>query len=265
MKIDAFVLAGAKNNGRLREISDVNEEALIPIHGRPMLQYVLDALQSSNMIGEIAVGGPEELRPFLPDAVTLVPAQGSFSENVQVGAEYYRDKERTLLVTSDIPFLHKEAVEDFLQRCADHQADVYYPIVSKEANDQRFPGVTRTYFTIREGVFTGGNMLLIHPQTIIDCAGTVQQVVELRKKPLKMFQLLGPLFILRFLFRRLSLPDVEKRVQAIFGVNGKGIISPYPEIGTDVDKPSDWHLACRELSAATAKEAEGGSCAGTNG
>ena len=45
MRIDAVVLAGAKNDGKLQQADPAEYEALIDIHGRVMLDYVLAALR----------------------------------------------------------------------------------------------------------------------------------------------------------------------------------------------------------------------------
>ena len=44
MLVDAVVLAGQANQGALRDVSSATNEALIEVAGRPMLQYVIDAL-----------------------------------------------------------------------------------------------------------------------------------------------------------------------------------------------------------------------------
>ncbi len=256
MKIDAIVLAGSENKGKLTEISSCRYEALIPIHGRSMISYVIAALRTSEKVGNIAVVGPGELRSSLAEDIALVPSADSFSDNIQRGVGHFSHRERVLLVTSDIPLLHREALEDFLQRCGDFSKDIYYPIVSREANERRFPGVPRTYVRTKDGVFTGGNIMLVSPAAVRECKDTVERIVALRKKPWILFRMLGFWFIVRFVFRRAALREFERRVEEILDVKASAVVSPYPEIGTDVDKPADWALACRELApAADQKEA----------
>jgi hypothetical protein len=45
----------------------------------------------------------------------------------------------------------------------------------------------------------------------------------------------------------LSLENAEKAVSKMVGVKGTAIVSPYPEIGIDVDKYSDLELARKLL------------------
>jgi hypothetical protein len=64
----------------------------------------------------------------------------------------------------------------------------------------------------------------------------IAQMVENRKKPLAMAQVLGLKIILKYLLKRLCIEDVEKRVEKVLGMRGLAVITPYPEIGFDVDK-----------------------------
>jgi hypothetical protein len=57
------------------------------------------------------------------------------------------------------------------------------------------------------------------------------------------------MFLLRLLVGRLSVADAAARGGAILGCRVAVYASPHPEIGFDVDKPSDLELAERLLSA----------------
>jgi 2-phospho-L-lactate guanylyltransferase (CobY/MobA/RfbA family) len=43
--------------------------------------------------------------------------------------------------------------------------------------------------------------------------------------------------------KNLRLTELEKKVSEMWGLEGAVIICPWPEIGIDVDKPSDLQLA----------------------
>lgn len=249
MKVDAIVLAGAPNTGRLQEVSTEAYEAVIPVGGKPIVTYVIEALRSTPRIKEVVVVGPPVLEKLLPVGVRLIESGSTLTENIMRGAEALKNSPKVLVVTSDIPFIHKEAIEDFLDRCAELEADLYYPIISKEANEQVYPGCVRTYVSLKEGTFTGGNMVLATPQVLFNSKALVEKVVVLRKKPWRLAKLLGISFVLKLFLHRLSLAELEKRASDLLGVRGVAVISPYPEIGTDVDKPSDLELAERLIGA----------------
>lgn len=248
MKVDAVVLAGAPNTGQLQEADAAKWEAAIPIHGKLMVNYVIEALQNSSHVARVVVVGPAEIQAELPPQATFVESGSSLQENVLLALDHLEQKNNVLLVTSDIPMVHPEAIDDFLERCAELSGDVYYPLISKEANEQMYPESRRTYFTLKEGCFTGGNLILASPEAINNSRWMMNEVFSQRKKPWKLVRMLGFVFILKFLSKRLSMGELEKRASSILGYKGVFIITPYPELGTDVDKPSDLELAKQELS-----------------
>ena len=255
MKVDAVVLAGAPNRGQLQEARAEKWEAEIPIHGKPMVNYVIEALQSSSRIADIIVVAPEEIKGLLSPQVRWLQSGESLAENVFRAMDALDKKNKVLFVTSDIPFIHAEAIDDFIDRCVELTGEIYYPLVSREANEQLYPETVRTYFTVKEGVFTGGNILLAQPQAVINSRWIIDEVVARRKKPWKLVQMLGFFFILKFITKQLTLGELERRASEILGHRGIAIISPYPELSTDVDKPSDLLLAETTIAAVQDKEA----------
>lgn len=247
--MDVIVLAGAKNNGALRESSDSLYEATIPVNGKPLLDYVVRPLVQVNDVERIVVVGPEEgLSSDLRGIIwRVVPSGQTMVENLRRGLEALAPRGKVLVATADIPLLTPAAVEDFLDRCRKRDADVYYPIVARAPIEARFPGVKRTYAALREGVFTGGDIILLAPEIVERHLGTIEQAVALRKKPLQMARLLGLRYLLKLLMGRLSIAEIEGRVEKKLHFKGVAIITPHAEIGIDVDKPSDLDLVRHEL------------------
>lgn len=249
MLVDAIVLAGAPNTGKLQMCSDAAYEAEIDINGRTMVDYVLIALRQSSHIGRIMLVGPAQLREQIsaPD-VELALAGESMIENISIGIEQLQPKGKVLLITSDIPMITAAAIDDFLQLCSAHSADIYYPVVTREANEHKYPGVHRTYVHVTEGVFTGGNLVLLEPAVLYQGYKVLAQAIDMRKKPWQLARLLGPSFLCKLMAKKLSIKEIEQQVSVALGYQGRAIFSSYPEIGIDVDKPSDLDIARRELA-----------------
>lgn len=241
--VNVVVLGASPNSGPLKEISSAPAEALIKIGSKPMIRYVLEALLATSAIDNIVLVGPVvEFEPMSSDRVKVTPGGETAIESLIRGVESLPSNGPVLIVTCDIPLLTPEAIDNFLKQCQQEQADVYYPVIPRELVENRFPGVKRTYVNFREGTFTGGNIFLINPQIIAPCAQKGQEMVDLRKSPFKLAKLLGLPFIAKFLTKTLSLPEVERKVSNLLHIRGKVIVTGYPEIGVDVDKPSDFHL-----------------------
>ncbi len=248
--MDAIILAGAPNSGPLREISPAQYEAEIRIAGKPMLDYVLAALQQVPAIDRIVVVGAETaLSPELRGGpVTVISPGQSLIDSLTNGLNAISGDQPVLVSTSDIPLLTREAVEDFLDRCRKLDADIYYSCVAKELNEAKYPGVRRTYVKLAEGTFTGGNLALIRPRAARQSQALLQKAASLRKKPWQLCQMLGWNYLIKLVTGRLSIPEIEERVSRMLQLKVVGVVSPYPEVGIDVDKPSDLKLAAKVLS-----------------
>ncbi|CCO08604.1 NTP transferase domain-containing protein [Desulforamulus hydrothermalis] len=243
--IDALVLAGSPNTGALHGVSREPYEALIKIGPRRMINYVLNALQQSGQVGRIMVVGPAAVKEVLPPQVQWTAAGQSLTENIQRGCSQMNRP--FLLVTSDIPLLTGEAVTGFVSLCGDRSLDFYFPLVPKEMITARFPGAKRTYIRFREGIFTGGNLFWVNPRVVDGCLGLARELVQLRKQPLALARRVGFSLLCKLLLRRLTLAEAEARAGRLLGIKGRAVICPYPEVGMDVDKPSDLQLVCRVL------------------
>lgn len=242
MTVDAIVLAGALNKQPLSSVSDELLEALIPVAGRPMIQWVLDALRESRSVGRVAIVGPsKELRSRVTgDDLMFVDSGDTILNNVKRGISEVQSSQRVLVVTGDIPLLTAEAVDDFVSRCTDDSVQLYYSIVRRDVIASAFEDVSRTYVTIKDGTFTGGNIFLVSSDIFDKYGDVIDRAISLRKKPLELGMLLGLRCIVKYLFRQLSVSDIEQRVYKVLGLRGRAIVSDYPGVGVDVDKPKDY-------------------------
>lgn len=253
--IDALVLAGSKNSGPLQSCSDASYEALIKIGPKVMVNYVINALINSGRVDRVIVVGPPELAGVLPPGIMLVESGQTLMENIKRGSALLT--RHFLLVTSDIPLLNPGAVDGFIHLCGDLSADLYFPLVPREAMEEKFPNVKRTYVRFKEGVFTGGNTFLVNPRVVGKCMTVGQELVNLRKSPLSLARRVGIPLLLKMLLRVLSLAEAQNKASLLLGITGRAIICPHPEIGLDVDKPSDLRLVRQRLGF-TSQRATGG-------
>jgi len=244
-RMNAIVLAGDSKKGFVRE--GVDNKALLPINGKPMVEYVVDALQDVPMIEKISITGPVGLlKQHLGDKVDFyMESRESLFENVKAGMEPFANDNAVLLVTSDIPMVTGGMITDFIQRCIRQGGDFCYPIVEKRLNEERFPDVERTYVRLREGTYTGGNIIYMNPDVVATCEEFARKLIEFRKQPWKTSRLLGLKFLVGLLLGFLSIPKVEERFYKLLDIQASAIITPFPEIGNDVDKPSDIEMVMR--------------------
>ena len=64
-----------------------------------------------------------------------------------------------------------------------------------------------------------------------------------RKNPIKLISLLGPGTVYKFLRKKATIPYLEERFSSLVDLKSRAVISDYPAISFDVDKPSDLEQA----------------------
>ncbi len=233
MGLDAVVLAGAKNNGQLSKISKEEYEALIKINNKSMIEHVIDTLKEVELIDNIIVVGPDSIDQSTVDK--FVHSQDSLVENINLGLQMSQSP-YTLILTSDIPLVTADAILDFLAKCEDDRAAFYYPIIPKQFVEISFPNSNKTYFTLDEGSFTGGNIFLVNGDVLLQLKPILDNVIKWRKSPWKLAYLLGFKFIIKLLSGSLSIELIEAEIIKLTNYKGRAIISDYPELGFDIDK-----------------------------
>lgn len=244
MRANALVLAGGQAGADLQAYAGISNKALIDVNGKPMIRYVVEALAAAEHVADIVViGPPAELGPALDGlSVEIVPDAGNMIDNIRAGAARLPHNRPILISSSDIPLLTGPVVDSFLALCFKRPADLYYSIVEREVNERKYPLVKRTYVTLAEGTFTGGNLFMVDPAIVEPVAPKAREFIANRKRPFVMARLLGLGFLLKLVLRVLSIPELEAKIGKLWGVRGAAIICPYPEIGVDVDKPDDVQL-----------------------
>ncbi|WP_197051412.1 nucleotidyltransferase family protein [Caloranaerobacter azorensis] len=244
--INSIILAGRSE----KKLDGKLSKALVNINGKPMIYYVIKALKESGVIDKIViVGDKEELDKIgLEDVEFIIQDRGSIIDNVIAGVDYFKEDSMVLISTCDIPLLTAQAVYDFVKKSLESKADICYPIIEKSVCLEKYPEAIRTYAKLKDGYFTGGNLMLINPKVLDRCITKAKQMIEYRKNPVKMSRVLGFTFLLKLVVGRLTIESAEKRVSKILRLKPKAIITPYPEIGNDVDKPEDLNMAEKYLS-----------------
>ncbi|MBA4370017.1 MAG: hypothetical protein C0418_00355 [Coriobacteriaceae bacterium] len=244
--VDAVVLAGG--DGAVIDPT-CRFKGLVPIAGKPMIEWVTDALRASSSVAEIAVVVPtaEDLGLWADRVDKLVVSDGEFMANVEAGVRAFREDRPVLVTTGDIPMLTPEAVDDFVARSIERGAEFAYPLVPKRALLEQYPGSQRTYVRLATGEATGGNMVLVDPKIVPRLHKVGQHLFDKRKDAAGMLRVLGLRFVFRLLTGRLHPADVEAKVGQLFDCTGVAVFTEHASIGADVDKPVDVVVAERVL------------------
>ncbi len=227
--------------------------ALVDVAGKPMIQWVLDALGSSRRCEQIVIVGLGDDAGLTCDKpLHYVPNQGGMLRNIIGGL--YRIQQldpaatHALYVSADIPTVTPEIVDWRIEVAAGFTQDVDYLAIERSVMEARFPDSRRSYVRLRDAEVCGSDMNVLR----IGLAGEEEiweRFIAARKSLLRQAALIGFDTLFLLLTRRLTLKEGERRVKRRFNLTGRIHLSPYPELGMDVDKPFQLEIVRRDLSA----------------
>ena len=247
-KVDAVILAGGDG-----EVIDptCRFKGLVPIAGKPLVEWVVDAFLDARLVNQVAVVMPtaENLGSWVDRVEKLVVSDREFMDNVLAGTSAFREDRPVVVATGDIPLLTGEAVDGFVAQSLATGADFVYPLVRREDVEAAYPGAARTYFKLKTGSFTGGNAMLVNPLLLPRARDIGQHMFDDRKNAAALVRMAGFGFVVKFLLGRLIPQDLSGKIQEILGGTGAAVVVKSPSIAMDVDKPSDLALVERLLQA----------------
>jgi len=255
-RIEAVVLAGSINRIPLFPGNQPGRKALVQMHGRPLIGYVLDALHASRYVDRmIVVAAPEVLKYAARwPRVDLMPEGHSLVRNVWRGL-HAAGTERVLFCNPDQPLLKAEMVDDFIERALPQEnADLVSSWVRAESFGPYMDVGEHKMARFGDNRYAHGNLFLAR-KAFPDKAAVrtrFDRLYACRKNNLRFAWALGPSLFARFLWCALTLrlPSLEQTLEIggrHFGIKVTPAISPYPEITLDIDEPEDYAAVARHL------------------
>lgn len=241
----AVVLAGGDVGDRLATDAGVEAKALLPLGDEPLGAYVLKALRSSGVVSKIVYVGPTNARlTGLYDV--QVPGGHRMVDSLGLGLGAALAVPGTgplLLLGADIPWVTGEMIARFVANAVaagtpDGQAQLVYPVVRAAAAEAQFPQQKRTYAKLKDGRFTGGNLVLMQRQLAPSLLPQIDRVFRARKNPFALAGIIGFDVLLALLFGRADIRQLEKRVSGLVKAPVRALITDDAALAADVDSPA---------------------------
>jgi GTP:adenosylcobinamide-phosphate guanylyltransferase len=253
--MDAIVTAGGipQPEDPLYTYSHGDSKALIDVAGKPMIQWVLDALGDAKQVDNvIIIGLSPKSGVTCKKPLHYVSNQGRMLANIVAGVnkalEINKRNKYVLVVSSDIPTLKAEMVDWLVNTCMETKDDIYYGVCPKDVMEARFPGSKRTYTHLKDMDVCGADMNLTHVRMATEHMDMWESLIGSRKSPLRQASIIGFGTLFALFTRRLTLEDAVRRVGERIGIKGRAIVWPYAEPCMDVDKPSQLELLREDLA-----------------
>lgn len=258
--MDAIVTAGGipQPNDPLYPYSNGSSKALIDVAGKPMIQWVLDALGNSKKVDNVIIIGlsaKSELTCKKP--LHYVSNQGRMLANIVAGVnkslELHKKNEYVLIVSSDIPTLQGNMVDWLVNTAMQTKDEIYYGVCPQEVMEARFPTSKRTYTHLSDMDVCGADVNIIHVNQVTQHLDTWEALIGNRKSPLRQAAVIGLDTLYRLWRRQFTLKQLEQRASERIGIKGRAIVWKHAEPCMDVDKPHQLELMRADLSARQSK------------
>ena len=254
--MDAILTAGGipQPDDPLYAYSNGNSKALIDIAGKPMVQWVLDALGNAKQVDNIIlIGLSPKSGLTCKKPVHYLSNQGRMLANIVAGVnkalELNPKTEYVLIVSSDIPALQPEMVDWLVNTCMETQDDLYYGICPREVMESRFPASRRTYTRLKDIDLCGADINLTHVRMATEHLDLWESLIGNRKSPLRQAATIGFDTLFQVATRSITLNDLVEKVCKRIGIQGRAIIWDHAEPCMDVDKPHQLELMRGDLAA----------------
>ena len=258
--MDAIITAGGipRPEDQLYTYSHGDSKALIDVAGKPMIQWVLDALGNAKRVNNvIVVGLSPKSGVTCKKPLYFVSNQGRMLANIVTGVnkalEINKKTQYVLVVSSDIPALKADMVDWLVDTCMETKDDLYYGVCPRDVMEARFPDSKRTYTHLKDMDVCGADINLTHVRMATEHLDMWESLIGSRKSPLKQASIIGLGTLIALFTRRLTLDDAVQRVCDRIGIKGRAIVWPYAEPCMDVDKPSQLELLRADLARQQAR------------
>jgi GTP:adenosylcobinamide-phosphate guanylyltransferase len=253
--MDAIITAGGipQPKDPLYAYSRGDSKALIDVAGRPMIQWILDALGDSKKIDRVIIIGLSPKNQLVcRKPLYYLSNQGRMLANIVAGVnkslELNPKSQYVMLVSSDIPALKSEMVDWLATTSMKTKDDLYYGVCPREVMEERYPNSNRTYTKLKDMHICGADINVIHVSMATEHLDTWEELIGNRKSPLRQAAVIGWDTLFQLATRQFTLDGLVKRASERIGIKGRAIVWDRAEPCMDVDKPHQLELLREDLA-----------------
>lgn len=258
--MDAIVTAGGipQPKDPLYAYAKGNSKALIDVAGKPMIQWVLDALSDAKNVDNVIIIGLTSKSGLTCKKPTYyLSNQGRMLANIVAGVEKALELDRTseyaLVVSSDIPAVRSEHIDWLIETAMQTREDIYYGVCPQEVMETRFPDSRRTYTRLKDMQVCGADMNITHVRMATEHLDMWENLIGNRKSPVKQASIIGFGTLFMLLTGQLTLDEAVERATKRIGITGRAIVWEHAEPCMDIDKPHQLAILRADLTKSAPK------------
>lgn len=246
--MDVVILAGGNVNFELSKYCIDNKKALLKLNNLFLIEKVLGEFKKSKLVNKIFIVGSESIKNnisnqlydyFIYEGNNIIDNLDKIFSHEKINLE-----KKVLISACDLPFITTSAINNFINFAINNNAVAIYPVVEKNNYEKVFKNTKRTWFNCKDGTYTGSNFIVIKPKVFLKNKSLINEIINNRKNPLKLAQIFGISFVLKYQLGYITPSDVVNMASSLIKMPCATLISNFPEIAFDIDKLEDYIFTC---------------------
>lgn len=238
----AVITAGGTIDGLYAQLAGTRVKALAKVRGATMLDRTISVLRE-NGVDRIAIVGNADVRSSVDGTVEkIIDDAGTGAKNVLGALDAWPDDGGPLLfLTCDMPYITVAPLREFLAQVPSDTLAM--PLTEIADFAARFPGAPPFGITLDGECVVNGGVFHIPAGATARIRSFATALFDARKAPWRMATIAGPMLLLKFALKRLSIGDLEARARKVLGVKVAAIRNAAPELAFDVDTADEYRYA----------------------
>lgn len=228
---------------------DVSHKCLVPLHGRPLIAYVVEAAAGHPAVQSVVIAVEAEafeaVERAVPDAakahadVRLVAAADNLPDSVRAAARGHAD--RLLITTADNVLLAPASIDAMAAALAD--SDLALAMAPREAVLAAHPAGQRRFYRFRDGEYSNCNLYGMASADALDAAELFRGGGQFGKKASRIVEAFGLVNLVLLWLRVISLPAALRRISRRIGLTIAPVILTDGCQAIDVDNDRTYAVA----------------------
>ncbi len=238
----AVITAGGPIDREYAALAGTRVKALAHVRGWTMLDRTIASLRDAGF-ERIAVVGNGDVRRSVDGRVEKVlDDAGTGAKNViSALAAWPVDGEPLLYLTCDMPYITATAITSFLERVP--RDTLAMPLTEIDAFARRFPGAPPFGITLAGKCVVNGGVFHIPAGGTARIRSFATTLFDARKAPWRMATIAGPMLLLRFALKQLSIGELEARARKVLDMDVIAVQNSAPELAFDADTVDEYRYA----------------------
>jgi GTP:adenosylcobinamide-phosphate guanylyltransferase len=250
-----LILAG-KRDGKLDPLAQaagVSHKCVVPVGGKPMIQWVLEAAEGTGLAVHVSLDQPSLIRDMevvqrleAAGRIGFTAAEGHIVDSVVAAS---RDAGFPLMITTaDNVLVTPQALLEADRAAIDANADAVVALARKEDIQAAHPDGQRRFYPFRDGEFSNCNLFWLKDRDALRVTETFRQGGQFVKYPRRIIAAFGLWNLIRFKYGLATIGGLFASVSRRFRLKVIPHIFADGRLAIDVDNERT-HRVAEELIA----------------